>query len=160
MTLCGTPNYIAPEILSGEDGHSYEVDVWSLGVIIFTLKFGKPPFETTDVQETYQRIADCNYSFPDDVEVSTKLKDLIMKILVPVPAERLTIHEVLEHRFFHSYESIPERLPDYTLTSPPTGTYLDMYPLKKHKIKESGKDFERQQAQKKNSFKVEIPEGP
>lgn len=40
-TICGTPNYIAPEILDGKDGHSYEVDVWSLGVIIYTLLIGK-----------------------------------------------------------------------------------------------------------------------
>jgi polo-like kinase 1 len=45
-TICGTPNYIAPEVLEGKAGHSYEVDVWSLGVIIYTLIVGKPPFET------------------------------------------------------------------------------------------------------------------
>ena len=45
-TICGTPNYIAPEVLEGKCGHSYEVDVWSLGVIIYTLIIGKPPFET------------------------------------------------------------------------------------------------------------------
>lgn len=45
-TICGTPNYIAPEVLEGKAGHSYEVDIWSLGVIIYTLIIGKPPFET------------------------------------------------------------------------------------------------------------------
>jgi len=48
-TICGTPNYIAPEVLEAKNGHSYEVDVWSLGVIIYTLSIGKPPFETNDV---------------------------------------------------------------------------------------------------------------
>ena len=38
-TICGTPNYIAPEILEGKTGHSYEVDIWSLGVIMFIFKF-------------------------------------------------------------------------------------------------------------------------
>ena len=52
-TICGTPNYIAPEVLEGKSGHSYEVDYWSLGVIIYTLIIGKPPFETTDVKATY-----------------------------------------------------------------------------------------------------------
>jgi len=55
-TICGTPNYIAPEILEGKTGHSYEVDTWSTGVIIYTLLIGKPPFETSDVKTTYQRI--------------------------------------------------------------------------------------------------------
>ena len=54
-TICGTPNYIAPEILDGK-GHSYEVDLWSLGVIIYTLLVGKPPFQTSDVKATYKKI--------------------------------------------------------------------------------------------------------
>ena len=52
-TVCGTPNYIAPEVLDGKSGHSYEVDIWSLGVIIYTLIIGKPTFETSDVKATY-----------------------------------------------------------------------------------------------------------
>lgn len=48
-TICGTPNYIAPEVLEGKSGHSFEVDVWSLGVVLYTLVIGKPPFETNDV---------------------------------------------------------------------------------------------------------------
>ena len=43
-TICGTPNYIAPEVLDGKVGHSYEVDIWSLGVIIYTCIIGKVIF--------------------------------------------------------------------------------------------------------------------
>lgn len=55
-TICGTPNYIAPEVLEGKKGHSFEVDIWSFGVIMYTLLIGKPPFETSDVKTTYKRI--------------------------------------------------------------------------------------------------------
>ena len=44
-TICGTPNYIAPEILEAK-GHSYEVDVWSIGIIAYALTFGRPPFDS------------------------------------------------------------------------------------------------------------------
>lgn len=66
-TICGTPNYIAPEVLEGKQGHSYEVDIWSLGVIIYTFIIGKPPFETNDVKTTYKRIRMNNYNFPETV---------------------------------------------------------------------------------------------
>lgn len=55
-TICGTPNYIAPEVLENKNGHSYEVDIWSFGVILYTMLIGKPPFETSDVKTTYKRI--------------------------------------------------------------------------------------------------------
>lgn len=48
-TICGTPNYIAPEVLEAR-GHGCEVDVWSVGVICYTLAFGRPPFESKDVK--------------------------------------------------------------------------------------------------------------
>lgn len=80
-TICGTPNYIAPEILEGKQGHSYEVDIWSLGVIIYTLLVGNPPFETTDVKTTYSRIKKNSYSWPENKGVSEPAKSLVDGIL-------------------------------------------------------------------------------
>jgi len=80
-TICGTPNYIAPEVLEGKNGHSYEVDIWSLGVIIYTLIIGKPPFETSNVKSTYEKIRRNNYRFPDHVAISDEARDLISWIL-------------------------------------------------------------------------------
>lgn len=80
-TICGTPNYIAPEILEGKNGHSYEVDVWSLGVIIYTLLIGKPPYETPDVKSTYKKIKANVYSFPEHIQISEEARSIITKIL-------------------------------------------------------------------------------
>ena len=86
-TICGTPNYIAPEVLSSRIGHSYEVDVWSLGVIFYTLLFGRPPFETSDVKQTYKRIKSNSYQFPENVKVPHSAKDMIQRILKTDPAK-------------------------------------------------------------------------
>ena len=76
-TFCGTPNYIAPEVLDSNTGHSYEVDIWSFGVILYAMLIGRPPFETPDVKQTYKRIRENNYSFPEHVILTESAKDLI-----------------------------------------------------------------------------------
>jgi polo-like kinase 1 len=81
-TVCGTPNYIAPEILESKNGHSYEVDIWSLGVILYTLLIGKPPFETSDVKTTYRRIRMNAYSFPDHIPISSGAKFNFINIII------------------------------------------------------------------------------
>lgn len=97
-TICGTPNYIAPEILDGK-GHSYEVDIWSTGVILYALLYGRPPFETSDVKKTYKKIRECQYAFNDEVHVSNNAKSLITKLLVLDPAKRLTLDQIRSHPF-------------------------------------------------------------
>jgi polo-like kinase 1 len=109
-TICGTPNYIAPEVLEGRAGHSYEVDIWSLGVIIYTLIIGKPPFETTDVKATYRRIKMNQYSFPDHVPISDEARDIISRILTGDPAARPTLEQICMHPFMTNCQ-IPKTLP-------------------------------------------------
>ncbi len=126
-TICGTPNYIAPEILEGKQGHSYEVDIWSLGVVIYTLLIGKPPFETSDVKTTYKRIRINAYSFPDNVAISEHSKNLITRIFNLDPSKRPTLDEILDHGFFHTGNSIPRMLPASTLACPPSATYVRQF---------------------------------
>ncbi|WWD06083.1 hypothetical protein V865_004168 [Kwoniella europaea PYCC6329] len=100
-TICGTPNYIAPEVLFDQDnGHSFEVDVWSIGVIMYTLLIGKPPFQTKDVKTIYKRIRENRYEFPADKEISHSAQDLISSILNPKPDERPPLDKILSHQWF------------------------------------------------------------
>lgn len=119
-TICGTPNYIAPEILEGKDGHSYEVDIWSAGVVMYTLLVGTPPFESKDVKSTYKRILCNNYSFPEHIHISDDAKNLIRSILQNRPENRPSLDAILNHSFFtRSANSIPSKLPESALFCTP-----------------------------------------
>ena len=133
-TVCGTPNYIAPEILDGKTGHSYEVDIWSLGVIIYTLIIGKPPFETRDVKTTYKRIKMNAYSFPENAIISDSAKNLITQILVTDPSKRPSLDQILIHDFFNQGVSIPKLLPTSTLACTPSLSYIRTF------MPDAGKD--------------------
>ena len=126
-TICGTPNYIAPEVLDGKHGHSYEVDVWSLGVVIYTLLIGKPPFETSDVKTTYKRIKMNAYSFPDHIPLSNEARGLITRILHSEPTKRPSLDDMLTHELFTKFNSIPKLLPTSTLAVPPSRSYVDEF---------------------------------
>ena len=126
-TVCGTPNYIAPEILDGKFGYSFEVDIWSLGVIIYTLIIGKPPFETDNVKETYKKIKLNKYSFPINSVISDYAKNLITDILVTDPSKRPTLDDILESDFFYMGISLPKTLNVSTLSVPPTLDYIKQY---------------------------------
>ncbi|KAF9111722.1 Cell cycle serine/threonine-protein kinase cdc5/MSD2 [Mortierella sp. AM989] len=118
-TICGTPNYIAPEILFDTDnGHSFEVDIWSIGVIMYTLLVGKPPFQTSEVKAIYKKIRDNNYVFPDDVPISEEAKSLVAALLTPVPSSRPSVEDVLNHPFFTS-GYCPQKLGKESLQSTP-----------------------------------------
>ena len=117
--MCGTPNYIAPEILlATEQGHSFEVDVWSMGVILYTLLVGRPPFESKDYRVTYQRIVENIYSFPPEVEISVDAKNLIRELLHPEAKCRPSITQALAHPFFTGH-MIPQSVPISSLRFTP-----------------------------------------
>ncbi|XP_072489587.1 aurora kinase A isoform X2 [Notamacropus eugenii] len=93
-TLCGTLDYLPPEMIEGRM-HDEKVDLWSLGVLCYEFLVGKPPFEAETYQETYRSISKVEYKFPDFVTEGAR--DLISRLLKHNPYQRLTLKEVLEH---------------------------------------------------------------
>eukprot|EP00795_Rhopilema_esculentum_P004744 gene4744-21045_t len=115
MSVCGTPNYIAPEVL-GKSGHSFEVDTWALGCVMYTLLVGRPPFETSCLKDTYMRIKNNEYAIPS--RVSRSAANLIQKLLSERPEDRPTLSSLFNNSFF-TKGFLPRSLPSICCMTPP-----------------------------------------
>lgn len=93
-TLCGTLDYLSPEMIEGRPHDEY-VDIWSIGILAYEFLTGSPPFEEEGQQQTCKRIKNMEYDFPD--YVSEEARDLISKILVYDPKARISIDDILNH---------------------------------------------------------------
>eukprot|EP00826_Nyctotherus_ovalis_P053670 TRINITY_DN69_c0_g1_i5.p1 TRINITY_DN69_c0_g1~~TRINITY_DN69_c0_g1_i5.p1 ORF type:complete len:579 (-),score=94.39 TRINITY_DN69_c0_g1_i5:142-1833(-) len=143
-TVCGTPNYIAPEVLEGRKGYSYQADIWSFGVVVYVLLIGDSPFDDNTEKEIYRRIRTNTYSFPKNVAISEEAKGFIKSLLTSNPDKRPILKEIYSHPFL-SKHSIPKLMPAFTLHSAPSKSY----------IKEKMKDTENNL---KESVKLSIPD--
>ncbi|XP_023658909.2 serine/threonine-protein kinase PLK2b [Paramormyrops kingsleyae] len=121
-TICGTPNYLSPEVLN-KQGHGCESDIWALGCVMYTMLLGRPPFETTNLKETYRCIREARYTLPSSLSFTAK--QLIANMLSKSPEDRPSLEAILQHEFF-TQGFTPERLPssschtvpDFHLSSP------------------------------------------
>ncbi|XP_046382562.1 aurora kinase C-like [Ischnura elegans] len=104
-TMCGTLDYLPPEMVIGERYCEF-VDNWCLGVLCYEFLVGHPPFESKDHNTTYLRIRRVDLKFPPHVEDGPK--DLISKLLQRVPKKRLPLPEVMEHFWIRSLYSPAE----------------------------------------------------
>ncbi|CAG5122639.1 unnamed protein product, partial [Candidula unifasciata] len=109
--LCGTPGYLAPEVLAQSmyenvPGYGREVDMWACGVIMYTLLCGAPPFWNRRQMMMLRSIMAADYTFnsPEWDDITEAPKNLIRRLLVINPTERLTATQALAHPFFHSQE--------------------------------------------------------
>jgi len=106
FTLCGTPNYLAPEIILNK-GYSFSVDFWSLGIIFFEMLMGKDPFHHSDPIIIYQNILTNNKKFPKIIDRDAKM--LINHLLVADPKKRYGclkngIKDIKNHRFYNDFQ--------------------------------------------------------
>jgi len=98
MTACGTPSYVAPEVLL-TIGYDKEVDLWSIGVITYILLCGFPPFYNETLHKLFEEIMQAQYDFPEEYwgHISNEAKDFVSRLLVANPMKRMTATQALKH---------------------------------------------------------------
>lgn len=95
-TLCGTLDYLPPEMVEGRD-HDHQVDIWSLGVLLYEFLYGCPPFEAEGHSATYRRISRVDLVFPQKPAISDDAKDIISRLLVKEPKRRMKLKDIPQH---------------------------------------------------------------
>ena len=107
--FCGTPSYMAPEIVNKEKYIAQYSDLWSLGVLFFAMLYGRFPFRAKTQDELFVKINEANVIFPDDIEVNYKIKDLLRKIFVVIPTQRISLNEILNELLLLDNENLNEK---------------------------------------------------
>lgn len=101
-TLCGTLDYLAPEMVERKP-HNHTVDLWALGILTYEFLVGTPPFETNSRQGTYKKISSVDLAIPHGI--SNNAADLIGRLLVKEPSQRLSLTDVLRHPWIQEHAS-------------------------------------------------------
>ncbi|CAO2657012.1 Nn.00g058150.m01.CDS01 [Neocucurbitaria sp. VM-36] len=132
-TMCGTPNYLAPEVLEKTGkGHDEKVDLWAIGIMMYTLAVGRAPFHAAKREDIYRKLKAREYTWPDLAkfanEITDDLRDIVSLLLVHED-ERPTPDQIVAHPFFKlgyiplELESgCTSRIPKWPKNRPPTAT--------------------------------------
>eukprot|EP00297_Palpitomonas_bilix_P012234 CAMPEP_0113880712 /NCGR_PEP_ID=MMETSP0780_2-20120614/7944_1 /TAXON_ID=652834 /ORGANISM="Palpitomonas bilix" /LENGTH=319 /DNA_ID=CAMNT_0000867431 /DNA_START=110 /DNA_END=1069 /DNA_ORIENTATION=+ /assembly_acc=CAM_ASM_000599 len=112
-TTCGTPGYVAPEVLMNK-GYDKAVDLWSIGVILYILLCGFPPFYSENTPQLFDQIMRGDYDFPSPYwdHISESGKDLVKRLLVVDPRKRLNVEETLAHPWVKGETANKDAIPD------------------------------------------------
>lgn len=92
---CGTPAYIAPEILVDKGYEGFAIDVWSAGVVLYAMLYGTVPFKANNMTELQKMIIKANYTLADGI--SKEARDLLKSLLEKDPAQRISVQGILNH---------------------------------------------------------------
>ena len=161
----GTPDYLAPETIEGT-GKDEQCDWWSVGCILFEMILGYPPFHASSPDAVFKNILSCNIQWPvfnspeeEKEYISPEAKDLILKLLEPVPSERLGVNGISDfkdHAFFkdidwdHVYEEEASFVPH--IDDPENTDYFDPRGAMLHDLDDDAAESPGETSLRKNCF--------
>ena len=105
QTICGSPLYMAPEVLKAEI-YNAKADLWSIGIIVYELLVGRPPFAANSIPQLLKMISEDPVEFPFTLELSSAAKDLVKKLLTSDPNARIGYDEFFNHPWITGSSSI------------------------------------------------------
>ncbi|CAL4914289.1 unnamed protein product [Urochloa decumbens] len=121
-TSCGTPAYVAPEVISRKGYDGAKADIWACGVILYVLLAGYLPFQDKNLIDMYKKIFKAELKWPS--WFSSDARKLLRRLLHPNPSARISIAEIMEHPWFRS--GLDGRLFDYTMDTTDNVMPVDM----------------------------------
>lgn len=146
-TACGSPNYAAPELISGSAYCGPEVDIWSIGVVLYALLAGYLPFDEGNIPALFSKIKSASYEMPH--HISPLAKDLISRMLAADPVARITAKQIQEHPWYKMHLPLHLR---YTPTI--VDHYKDVNSISEIRAEKSGLDLDDEIVQEL----MELPE--
>ncbi|KAJ2855701.1 Cell cycle serine/threonine-protein kinase cdc5/MSD2 [Coemansia erecta] len=125
LSFLGTPNFLAPELVT-KGGHSFAVDVWAAGVLLFVMLYGRPPFSVrhntaeNNIKQLYHRIAAEEIDFPTDIHVSYSVQNLIKRMCCKDESQRMLAGNICSDAWFivAGTSGIPRSMPQSIFAKP------------------------------------------
>ena len=97
-SVCGTPGYLSPEVVT-RGHHTFAIDIWAMGVSVYTMLTGKQPFKSADRKQVFQKIRQVSYTWPNNMMISENAKSFVNSVLKRDPLERPSAQNLAHHPF-------------------------------------------------------------
>jgi serine/threonine protein kinase len=162
QTFCGSPLYMAPEIIKakGENDYTVKADLWSVGCIFYEMVTGYPPYYVSTMNDLIKKIDEGNISIPKSLNSSDELKDLLFSLLEPNPDIRISWEDFFNHKWFQKDLLTEEENKLLAFDIDPSGFTTELPSISQHRHNTQIFMSTHLTNSEKNQFKLKNKDGP